>query len=356
MLIYWLLFIIPSAMAIVQGNNIILFNKYLFFFKLYFLFIFLLIGFRFEVGGDWYEYLKSYNSIDNSTLKETLLFGDPSDRLINFISFNLSLGIYFVNIIYSLIFSLGLYFFCKQQPRAWLASSISIPYLVIVVAMGYSRQAVAIGLLMIALVYFERGILKKYIFFICLATTFHKSALIMIPLALFINTKIKFIYKFIIIFFLFFLLFIFFLKDQLDNLIVGYIQAEYSSSGAVIRIFMNSIPAIIFLIFRFKFNLNKTQFNFWSLLCYCQILIMLSLMISPSSTAVDRIALYFIPIQIFVFSRLPDSLSYFFGNSHICLFLIISYYSIVNFVWLFFADHSFAWLPYKFYPLFYLWN
>ena len=41
---------------------------------------------------------------------------------------------------------------------------LSIPYLVIVVAMGYSRQGVAIGVMMPGLLAFERGRLRPFCF------------------------------------------------------------------------------------------------------------------------------------------------------------------------------------------------
>lgn len=47
--------------------------------------------------------------------------------------------------------------FARSQPDPWLAVLVAVPYLVIVVAMGYSRQAVAIGILLAGLGRLERG-------------------------------------------------------------------------------------------------------------------------------------------------------------------------------------------------------
>ena len=41
--------------------------------------------------------------------------------------------------------------FCLAQADPWLSVLIAIPYMVIVVAMGYTRQAVALGILMVGL-------------------------------------------------------------------------------------------------------------------------------------------------------------------------------------------------------------
>jgi hypothetical protein len=358
MLIYLFLFALPAFMSIIYNNNQKVNNKdnYNFLaFKLFFIFLFFIIGFRFEVGGDWFEYVNANNKIIDFTFNEYLFSGDPSDRFLNFISFKLNFGIYFVNFIYSLFFSYGLFLFCKNQPRPWLALTISIPYLVIVVAMGYSRQGVAIGIILIGLIILEKGKIYQFILIVAFAATFHKSAILMIPLALLINRN-NFIFKFFIVFVTVLLLYLLLLKESFDLLIVGYIDSQYSSSGAAIRVAMNAFPGLIFLFFKSKFKLTKLQLNFWSWLSIFSLLFVFLIMNSNSSTAIDRVSLYLIPLQLFIFSRLPDALGNNFGGSFYCNLLVIIYYAIVLITWLFFSIHSFAWLPYKFLPLFFLWN
>ena len=70
------------------------------------------------------------------------------------------------------------------------------------------------------------------------------------------------------------------------------------------------------------------------------------LMVSPSSTAVDRVALYLIPLQLFVFSRLPDLMGRGRGLRN-WVMAVVAYYTAVLFVWLNFATHSQYWLPYQ---------
>ena len=69
-------------------------------------------------------------------------------------------------------------------------------------------------------------------------------------------------------------------------------------------------------------------------------------MLSISATGVDRVALYFIPLQMFVFSRLP----FVGGNTNsfnVILFGTVAYYALVQFVWLNFAANASYWLPYR---------
>ena len=109
----------------------------------------LLIGYRFEVGGDWSNYLPMLDIISGLGLIDVLKESDPSYQLINWVSVEMHWGIFGVNLIGGGIFSIGLSVFCLNQPRPWLALAVALPYMVIVVAMGYSRQGVALGLVML---------------------------------------------------------------------------------------------------------------------------------------------------------------------------------------------------------------
>ena len=72
----------------------------------------------------------------------------------------------------------------------------------------------------------------------------------------------------------------------------------------------------------------------------------LMLVLLPSnSTAVDRIALYVIPLQLVIASRLPDSRLFGTTPSQLVLFTL-SFSIAVEFVWLNFVIHSSGWLPY----------
>jgi len=65
-----------------------------------------------------------------------------------------------------------------------------------------------------------------------------------------------------------------------------------------------------------------------------------------SSTALDRLALYWIPLQLLVGSRLPDTSL--FGISPVLWNqLLVGFSLAVLLMWLFFADNSFTWLPYR---------
>lgn len=68
-----------------------------------------------------------------------------------------------------------------------------------------------------------------------------------------------------------------------------------------------------------------------------------ALLVSPSFTAVDRVALYLLPIQFVVLARIPGTLvSRSFGK-----LMIAAYTAAVLFIWLNYAANAQSWLPYR---------
>jgi hypothetical protein len=74
------------------------------------------------------------------------------------------------------------------------------------------------------------------------------------------------------------------------------------------------------------------------------------LFLIASSTIADRLALYLIPLQVFVFSRLPYAFPRKGKPDPLLVFAIVAYSGLVQFVWLTQAQHAGNWLPYKFFP------
>jgi hypothetical protein len=263
--------------------------------------------------------------------------------------------VYLINLLSAIIFSWGLVVFCRDQPRPWLTLVVAVPYLVTVVAMGYTRQGVAIGIAMVAMVALGMGRNIRFVLLIAFAALFHKSAIILVPMAILASTKrrvITLVWVSVTSLILFALL----LQESLGFLIYGYVESQYQSSGAAIRIAMNALPATLFLKFRSRFQLSKEQHSFWSWMSWSALLFIALLIVSPSSTAVDRVALYWIPLQLFVLSRLPNALGQLEGRNSVWVYIVVTYSVAVHFVWLFYADTAFAWLPYQFYPLVWLWR
>lgn len=84
----------------------------------------------------------------------------------------------------------------------------------------------------------------------------------------------------------------------------------------------------------------------WTYFAMAAAIMPLALMIVPSTTVIDRLSLYLIPLQLAVLPRLALLLK----QRNFGRFLVICYAGLVMFVWLNFAVHAKFWLPYQIQP------
>ena len=313
------------------------------------LYIAIMIGFRYHVGGDWGSYEEIFRWSASLKLVDTLTLGDPAYTLLNWIANWLEYDVWFVNFVCGAIFSWGLIRFARRQANPWLAIVVAIPYLVIVVAMGYSRQGVAIGIIMAGLAVLDRTTIVRFAFYIFFAAAFHKSAIVVLPLVALSAVRHRLVMIGLLAM-LAILLYYFFVQASFDRMVVNYVEAEYSSQGAGIRVAMNLLPAAIFLFYAKRFGFAEQQEKLWRNFSIAAFVSLLLLFYLESSTAVDRLALYLIPLQLVVLSGVPTA----FGNkgrpNGQYVALVIAYSAMIQFVWLNYAAHAGDWLPYTFFP------
>ncbi len=303
----------------------------------------LVIGLRHEVGGDWGPYLRHFNAMQYFSFSDAVARGDPGYYVLNWIVDRLGGSIYWVNLICGGIVMAGVMRFAKDQPSPWLALAVAVPYLIIVVAMGYSRQAVALGFLMIGLVSLSKGQTKWFVFWVVLGASFHKSAVLMLPVAALASTTSR-IWSILWVGVITLIAGYLFIFDSADRLWENYVEADYQSEGGLIRVLMNAVPALLFVFLKNHLQLAHTQRRLWLMMSLfalaCIPLVVLS------STATDRVALYLMPLQLFLFARI-----YLVSDSPIWRSVIVLgvlfYYALVQLVWLTLANNAEAWLPYQ---------
>jgi hypothetical protein len=313
------------------------------------IFLTLLIGLRDQVGGDWLNYFPYLDRSIGIPFAEIFQEDEPGYGLLNWIAANWGGGVYLVNTFCGLIFTIGLLQFCLAQPRPWLALTLAFPYLITVVAMGYSRQGVAIGLEMLALLALQRDRLLQFLLWIALAATFHRTVLILLILpasTLSGNLRFSQLIRVLLLLGAAFGLYSAVIAPDIDYYVQGYIVAEYQSQGALIRVLLCLLPALVFLATRRRFRLPADTQRIWTLISLLSVAAAIGLFTVASSTAVDRLALYLIPLQIFVGSRIPDTRI--FGIAPVSWNqLLVAFSFAVLIVWLLFAGHSQYWLPYR---------
>ena len=311
------------------------------------LIIALLVGVRYEVGADWRTYGFMFEYARHTDMAGALRIGDPGYQLLNYFVQQLDYEIWLVNLVCGLLFAWGFYRFVTAQPDPWLAALVGVPYLVVVVAMGYSRQAVAIGLLMAGLASLQRGgSLVRFAVYVAAAALFHKTAVVAFPLVVISGGRNRFL-NMLFGAATFVLLYDFFLGDSVEQFVSRYVETEYSSQGAAIRVAMNLVPAVLFLLAYRRFQLTERDYYILRNFSLAALGFLVLLIVVPSSTAVDRMALYVMPLQLAVLSRVPGSLMS-VGTGKLA---VVGYCLLIQFVWLNYAQHAQYWLPYQFYPM-----
>ena len=318
------------------------------------------VGFRHEIGGDWENYLEWTRRIGGETIGKALDGKDPGYALINWLSSRIGWGIYGVNVFCAGVLIGALTFFCSRQPLPGLSLVVAIPYLVIVVGMGYTRQSVALAFFLVALVFLQEKRIWLYLGLLIIGAMFHTSVILLLVLVFLWLDKnsIREIAERI------------FTKRQLfvpammaTTVIVGIIGIlvtknyqmfesqissyifgdDWESKGGLTRALMNAGPALFLLVRKRVWGEVFGNFRIWYSLALMAILSIPMTMVA--STLTDRVGLYLLPLQIYFFSRFP----LLFRDGAVrsgAILMVCILYGLVLWVWLEYANHAYYWVPY----------
>lgn len=340
MLIYWFLFLVPVyfLMGKVQGGA----NTSQLEWRIFGFGLIILIGLRNQVGCDWSTYLEGLELIKDTPGDTFFNARESGYDLLSRLSLAISANIYGINFVCAAVFAGGLISLSRSQPYPWLSILVAIPYLVIVVAMGYTRQAAAIGFLMYGFGYLSRGRLTPYLVFVLLAGLFHKTAFVFTAFVLFRpgSGKLKGVLG---VGLLIGLVGMDYLLGQAGTFMLNYVENTMESGGGQIRVMMNFLPALIFFTYWKKWGKIFGDRWLWGLIALLTVVCVPLVFIA--STAVDRMALYLIPLQLVVWARFPVLVQ---GSiERTFAFLAVIFYSaMVQYTWLVYGTHSYCWVPY----------
>lgn len=355
MIPYWMMFLLPAILALgtgpviarnQDGTQIIRLPAV---WMIVFLVLVVLVGFRFEVGGDWNNYFRYLWRGSLLTYSDLTNVDDPGYMALNILSSSMGWGMTGVHVMGATLFALGTVVFVRALPRPWLALACAIPYLIIVVGMGYTRQGIALGLVLVGLTALRRQSYLQFAFCVALGALFHKSAVLVIPIAALTADRIR-IQTVGLIGLATFVAYDTLLADHADRIVDVYIDRQLTESqGAFIRLAMNVVPAVLLLYYRRKFAriMAPMDYRIWRAMSWLSIAMFSALLSTGFSTALDRMALYLIPVQLAIFSYLPDVVGRRNRRNTAIVGLILFYYAAVLFVWLNFATHSQYWVPYR---------
>lgn len=357
MIPYWFMFLVPAVAALLSERRGRTARAHLTVQRLTLgwiaagVLLALLVGYRYEVGGDWLTYVKYLNYVEGATLGEVLLLPDPGYMFLNWLSMQLDWDIIGVNVFGGVIFSIGIIRFCRSLPRPWLGLAVAMPYLVIVVGMGYTRQGIALSVALLGLLALQRGSTAWFFVWVVLGATFHKTAVLLLPIAALAASKNR-VWTIAWAAVGTAVAYALLLSESFETLYESYVEGEYQSEGAQIRMLMNVLPALVVLAWSKRFPFRPAEAALWRWFALITFALLGVLVVTSASTAVDRIALYILPLQMVVFSHLPSAWAPRDTRRQIgVIWLVLAYYLTVLAVWLLFSNHAQFWVPYRFYPL-----
>ena len=327
------------------------FNKYsILFFNLIFLYLLVLIGLRYEVGGDWINYLQNHTAIQISVFVDnddlSILFNtEPFILILNILSPN----IYIFNFYCALIFLIGLFALVSKCKDIYLSIVVAIPFLILLVGLGYQKQSVALGLLMLSYYFYLNNNYKLFIFFSFTTFFSHYSTFFLIlfifyDLFIFKKFKINKIVIFIIIILIFIVLLMGY--DKITRVLINnYIVDEdrKQSYGLIPRLAVHFISIFLYFI-----SFNKWQKNTLinRLIIFNIFLTLITLpFVQTYSILIDRMLFYFMLIQIMILGNYKFIL---LSNYYVLFrFTIFIFYFCVTLYWFTFSYFASYWLPYK---------
>ena len=345
MTIYWTLFLLPTIFYLTEKRVSVSVSR-IFWVATAVMFVFV-IGFRHEIGCDWYGYYSTYEALSSykiSNLYESsFIWRGPAFYFLTWVIGQTSLGFYGFNLICGIFFCWAVLFFSRTQPSPWMSCLIAVPYLLIVISMGYVRQSIAVGFLLFALTQLEQDRHWRYSILIFIGSLFHASLILFSPLMLHSLYKSNRLIFFLSITLIgcvgFYLLTIY---GEFWDTYFSSESSKYVSSGALPRALMNAIPAGILLLINLRHPLTIGHLV-WSILAGLSILSVV--FVQTGSSGFDRLGVYLIPIQLYAWPRIIGVFLETRFKTLLAL-LIISIYAAYQYIWLNFSDHSTCWVPY----------
>jgi hypothetical protein len=198
---------------------------------------------------------------------------------------------------------------------------------------------------MLAIVQYTRGATLRTAICIAIAVSFHTSAIIFAPIFALAVAR-RGVGATLLIACLGLVLFYDFYEGVL-LLVSRYTEETFTATGAVPRLLLNMIPALLYLAFRRRFARNAPELRLWTIFSLLACMAVVLLLFLKSSLIADRLGLYVSPIQIFVLSRLPVVFSSDRRPSLALLCAVLAYSLVVDVVWLTYGTWGPYWLPYK---------
>lgn len=306
----------------------------------------LMIGFRYQVGMDWNNYLGMFDLAERRTFAEALLSTEPGFQLLMWFALKIGGGYIFVNAVSALVFCWGLFAVARRCPEPFLAIVTATPLLVVAFAMSGTRQAIAIGIIYYVFAAWDRRGLIGRTVLILAASLFHFSALFVL-LFVALASRIQLLSKaFAVIVMGGAVLYFASGTEALEGYAWRYVTGGglLRAPGAWVQIGALVVPALIYVAMQSKFRSLHGESALHRNLAFASLAAVPAILVS--STGAYRFALYFWPMAMYVWSSIPALIESGAGKTFFRVsFVLASAALLIG--WLTFGNNSVAWLPYE---------
>jgi hypothetical protein len=309
-----------------------------------------MIGFRYQVGMDWDNYiLIQHGDYVQTDVRFSQVFTrrEPGFALLSWFAANIWGGIILVNVVSATVFCAGFFLFARRCSEPFIAIAVATPLLVIAFAMSGVRQAIAIGIIFALFASWDRRSAAARVGIVLLASLFHFSAvfvLVFIALAARLRPLVK-LGAFLGI------LILMTLAIYIDPTSVSayselYVagQRKLEAPGAIAHVGVVASAALLYLTNRRHWsrvhgeNPLQTQLSVAALLSVPLVVV--------SSVGAYRFALYLWPVAMYVWSSAPQMVARPAGKTLYRVLAVVASATML-WGWLTYANNASAWLPYK---------
>jgi len=250
------------------------------------LLLLLTYGFRFEVGVDWFNYIRVYErDVENAFSFTTPEIGY---KYLNVLSDAVGAGIHgviFVATLMVLVFSFLAPMRLSINPFYFMA--LVAPYHLVVSGMNLTSQSIAISIFIYAATFLMQNKKMTYACLVLFAALFHFSVILLLSF-LFIDVRKRYLVPPLLLIFLP-------LVAVAFNFYGYYFESGMDNAGVILRIgFLFPVGLLILAHHKKWLKLDKIRFR----LCLVTVLIGPMLLAASllSSTLADRFSYYFIPL------------------------------------------------------------
>jgi hypothetical protein len=314
------------------------------------IFLTLFAGTRMDVGCDFQAYYLRFQSLPPAeTFQEVLQRDEPGYWLMAYFVKSMDLDYVWLNFFGAAFFFACVGVFALRSPNAALFIALMFPILVVQLSMSGYRQMMAVGFLMLALVSFMDKKRWLVMAFLLTGSIFHQSLVLFLPLVLAVGHQFS-VWRVLVAFALLAPVALLLSAERIDvysNRYVEQIYGEMESSGAVFRLGLLVLTAIVFEFYKSRmsqlFPKQYSMMRLFSLMSFAVIPL-----VAISTVVVHRLGYYILPVQLLTLSLLPYAIFPSLKSANFGQIFPLGVYAAYILVWFSFANHADqCYVPYK---------